>query len=269
MKKNKSLAENTGNVRKVLLSCLKEAGSIIGKNFGKTHRVQFKTPISLVTEIDMAAEKKIVSIVQNAFPSHRLLTEESAPKQGTSPYRWIVDPLDGTTNYAHHIPICAVSIGVEHDGKMIMGGIYNPMQNEMFFTELGAGSFLNAKKIRVSNTSRLIDSLLVTGFPYDSPDKAKYYVSFVESMLKKTRGLRRLGAAAIDLAYVACGKFDAFWEFNLQPWDVAAGILMVQESGGKVSGFDGKKMNVDQPAQMLASNAVIHPSILKIFSKVL
>lgn len=256
-------------VNDVFHLCLKEAGEIIRRGFGRAHSIRKKGPVSLVTEVDMASEKKIISIIHKHFPDHRILSEESSPFQGSSSYRWIIDPLDGTTNFAHHLPLCCVSIGVEYEGQMVLGGIYNSIMNELFFAELGKGAFLNGKQIRVSKTKALSESLLVTGFPYDRQKKAAFYLKFFKAMMEKSQGLRRLGAAALDLGYVACGRFDAFWEFNLKPWDVAAGTLIVEEAGGKVSDFKGNRLDLDHPNQLLTSNEKIHSAIVSVFKKIL
>ncbi len=253
------------NLRRVLLSCLHEGGAILKKGFGTSFKIHMKGPVNPVTDIDLAAEKKIFSILRKYFPDHGILSEESAPKIGSSEYRWIIDPLDGTINFAHGLPMSAVSIGLEKSGRMIIGGIYNPMIGELFLTEKGKGATLNGRRIRVSSQTQLIKSLLVTGFPYDRQSMGDYYLKFVGAMLKNCAGIRRLGSAALDLAYVSCGRFEAFWEFNLQPWDVAAGMLMVAEAGGKVSDFYGKSIAVDSPVQVLASNGRIHSKILEKF----
>ena len=255
-------------VRKVLNTCLDEAGKIILKGFGLTHQIKKKAAVSIVTEIDLAADAKIRALIRRNFPDHHIMTEEAKPFEGDSDYRWIIDPLDGTTNFAHGVPICCVSIGVEYKGEIILGGVFNPMMKERFFAEAGKGAFLNGKRIRVSPCATLIDSLLVTGFPYDGQEKAGFYLSFFKALMEKCQGVRRLGAAAIDLAYVACGRFEAFWEFNLQPWDVAAGILLVKEAGGKISNFEGGPFDVIKPAQLLASNGKTHPLILSTMQKV-
>ena len=261
-------SETRSELTKVLNLCLKEAGQILKKGFGTKIQVRLKGPVNPVTEIDLAAEKKIVSLIRKNYPNHRILTEESQPYPGDSRFRWIIDPLDGTTNYAHAIPLCCVSIGIEEAGKVILGGIFNPMIGELFFAEKGKGAYLNGKRIQVSKTEKLIDSLLVTGFPYDRQKKADYYLKFFGGLMRETLGIRRLGAAAMDLSYVACGRFDAFWELNLQPWDVAAGVLLVQEAGGKVTNFEGEAFAVDRPLQLLSSNGRIHPQVLSIFKSI-
>ncbi len=254
-------------LKHTLDQCLKESAVIIKKGFGKSHTIRKKAAISIVTEVDMAVDQKVRKIISRAFPDHQIMTEEQKDFKSASPYRWIIDPLDGTTNFAHGIPIFCTSIGLEYQGKMILGGIYNPISNELFSAEKGRGAYLNGKRIRVSGESKLIDSLLVTGFPYDGQERAEYYLSFVQAFMQKCRGIRRLGAAAIDLAYVACGKFEAYWEFNIMPWDIAAGLLIVEEAGGRVTDFRGGPVDIDHPKQILASNVTIQPKMLEIFSK--
>lgn len=255
-------------LKRVLLSCLREGGNIISRGFGTSYYIRKKSPVSLVTEIDIRAEKKIISLIRKSFPSHRILTEESSPRSGTSPYRWIIDPLDGTTNFAHKIPLCCVSVGVEYEGKVILGGINNPFLKEFFFAEAQKGSYLNGRRIYVSKTAKMIDSLLVTGFPYDRQEKAAFYLNFFKAIMEKSQGIRRLGSAAMDLAYVACGRFDAFWEFNLKSWDVAAGVLLVKEAGGHVCDCKGEPLILDRLPHILVSNGKIHSLLLKIFKGV-
>lgn len=256
-------------LKSTLMACLKDGGKIIRKAYGRAHNIRKKSAVSLVTETDMAADRAIRRIILKVFPDHGLMTEEQAAVESRSPYRWIIDPLDGTTNFAHQIPLFGVSIGLEYQGDIILAGIYNPILNELFFAEKGKGAFLNGKRIRVSKTGSMIDSLLVTGFPYDRQKKARFYLKFVQAFMQRCRGVRRLGAASIDLAYVACGRFEAYWEFNLKPWDMAAGKLIVEEAGGKVTNFEGGPVNIDLPAQTLASNVRIHKKVLKILTKYL
>lgn len=256
-------------LKSTLMTCLTEAGKILRRGFGSSLDIRKKGPVDLVTKIDLAADRKIISIIRKRFPDHRLLTEESLPYHGSSPFRWIIDPLDGTSNYAHELDMFCVSIGLEKDGKLILGGVYNPLKEELFFAESGQGATLNGRRIRPSRTRKLIDGLLVTGFPYDRQKKADYYLRFLKVALEDAQGLRRLGAAALDLAYVACGRFDAYWELNLKPWDAAAGVLIVQEAGGKVTGLDGKPLDLDGPIRLLASNGTLHPQILSRFKKYL
>ena len=256
-------------LKKTLLGCLREGGRIIRKGYGRSHRIRKKSPVSLVTEIDLEADHKVRALVRKNFPDHQFLTEELKAVENDSPYRWIIDPLDGTTNFAHEIPFCCISIGLEFNKDIILGGVYNPILEELFFAEKGKGSTLNGRKIRVSKAKNLIDSLLVTGFPYDRQEKAGFYVKFFQAFLEKCQGVRRLGAAAMDLAYVACGRFEAYWEFNLKPWDMAAGMLIVQEAGGQVTDFHGSPIDVSHPYQILSSNGRIHSTLLKIFKKTL
>ncbi len=254
---------------KTLLDCLREGGQIIRKGYGLSHNIRKKSPVSIVTEIDMATDRKVRARILKAFPDHQIVTEELEAVKSSSPFRWIIDPLDGTTNFAHEIPFCCISIGLEYKNKMILGGVYDPILGELFLAEKGKGATLNGRKIRVSKTHNLIDSLLVTGFPYDRQEKAGFYVKFFKAFLEKCLGVRRLGAAAMDLSYVACGRFEAYWEFNLKPWDMAAGMLLVEEAGGKVTNFSGTPIDVNRPIQLLSSNGLIHPTLLKIFRKTL
>ena len=269
MKTSSELSKVSPKLKSTLMACLKEGGSIIRHAYGRAHSIRKKSPVSLVTETDMAADRAIRRRILKAFPDHGIMTEEQAAVESRSPYRWIIDPLDGTTNFAHQIPLFAVSIGLEYQGDIVMGGIYNPVLKELFFAEKGKGALLNGKRIRVSRTGSIIDSLLVTGFPYDRQKKARFYLKFVQGFMQRCRGVRRLGAASIDLAYVACGRFEAYWEFNLKPWDMAAGKLIVQEAGGRVTDFKGGPVDVDLPAQTLASNVRVHKKMLRIFLKYL
>lgn len=255
--------------RRVLDDCMRTGGNIIKKGYGLTHKIRKKSPVSLVTEVDMEVDRKVRALILKAFPDHQIMTEELKAVVSSSPYRWIIDPLDGTTNFAHQIPFFCISIGLEYEGEVILGGIYNPVLRELFFAEKGKGAFLNGKPIKVSRVNTLIESLLVTGFPYDRQEKAEFYLKFFRAFMEKCQGVRRLGAAAVDLAYVACGRFEGYWEFNLKPWDMAAGMLIVKEAGGEVSDFKGRPVNLDHPHQLLSSNGRLHPILLDIFKRTL
>jgi myo-inositol-1(or 4)-monophosphatase len=214
--------------------------------------------------VDHAAEKKVLKIIQRQFPDHGFLMEESGAHPSKSGYRWIVDPLDGTTNFSHGLPVSCVSIGLEFGGKILMGGVYDPFREEMFLAVRGRGATLEGRPIRVSKVRHLLGALLATGFPYDSTGKARTYLSFVERFMKRTQGIRRLGSAALDMAYVACGRFDGYWEFNLQPWDVAAGWLLVEEAGGRVTDFHGRSFQPDRSGQTLCSNGLLHEKMRRL-----
>ena len=257
-------------LKATLEKALLEAGAIMNRKFFLPKKVEYKSRANLVTQTDRDAEKKIADIIFRVFPNHVLLGEETANvRPGTFvkarplPYKWIVDPIDGTTNFAHGLPIVSVSIALEQDGVVTMGGVWNPLLKEMFFAELGKGAFLNGKKIRVSKTPDLESSLLVTGFPYDKSRFAfNRIMKSVEEFLMVSHGIRRLGSAAIDLCYIACGRFDGYWESKLQPWDQAAGALVAREAGARLTNFRGGKFDLyDQ--ETLATNGRIHAEMLK------
>ena len=254
-------------IKQTLEKALIEAGAILKRAIERPITIQYKSPVSLVTEIDKKAERVIIDIIHRKFPHHSILAEESAP-QGHSSSKWIIDPLDGTTNFAHHFPAACVSIGFEEDGIIKVGGIWNPFRGEWFWAERGKGASLNGKKIHVSKAKSLKESLLVTGFPYDRRERARYYLNFMEAFMMKTQGIRRLGSAALDLCYVACGRFDGYWEFKLNAWDQAAGALIAQEAGAQLSDFQGKPMSI-YGSQTLATNGKIHREMLAIIKKLL
>lgn len=260
-------------VRAVLLECLEKAGVLLKETLLERKIVAHKTELSLVTETDRRSEEAIVRTLLSHFPDHAILTEES-PERGKSPYRWIVDPLDGTTNFAHTYPIACVSIAFEDHGKITFGGVHDPFRGELFYAEKGGGATLNGQPIVVSQNPTLGHSLLSTGFPYDRRQNADEHLALFKAFMMKVQGVRRTGAAALDLAYVACGRFDGFWELKLRSWDVAAASLLVEEAGGKLSDFAGRPLTVsssktDWVLQMTASNGFIHEEmaeVLKPFS---
>lgn len=242
----------------------REAGHILLEKYGRKIDISMKGDINLVTEADLASEKYIVERISTYYSRHSILAEESgsAVVDSESEWKWIIDPLDGTTNFAHGYPCFCVTIALEHKGEIVIGVTYDPTRDEMFSAESGAGAFLNGRRIRVSDTTNLKDALLVTGFPYDiahREDFARHLTNF----LLGARGVRRDGSAAIDMAYVACGRFDGFWEEGLNAWDVAAGTLMIEEAGGQVSYYDGSKFSIYAPP-ICASNGLIHAEMLSI-----
>jgi len=218
---------------------------------------------NLVTEVDHASEKAIIEVIKASFPDHHILSEECGDLIQDSQYKWIIDPIDGTVNFAHHIPLCCISIGLEHNGKMILGGIYNPFMNEMFLTERGQGVTLNDKQVRVSKKSQVEKACLVTGFPYTYLDEPNGPLQVFDRFIRRGVPVRRLGSAAIDLAWVACGRFDGFYEHKLQAWDSAAGFLMVEEAGGKVTNLHGDPYSPYHPG-IIATNGVIHDELVKV-----
>lgn len=245
-----------------------EAGKFLKYNLGKVKHIERKLgqETNLVTEIDKQSEALIIKKIKQHYPSHDILAEESGAHDSKSEYRWVIDPLDGTTNFTHGLPIFCVSIGVEYKGVLIAGAIYDPSADELFTAEKGGGAYLNGKRIHVSSSDKLINSLLVTGFPYNVRENPGKVVEHFVNMLMVGQGVRRLGSAALDLAYVAAGRLDAFWEVFLNPWDKAAGILLVEEAGGKVSDFKGGPASIyDQ--NTLASNGKIHDQMIEVLRK--
>jgi myo-inositol-1(or 4)-monophosphatase len=245
----------------------REAGHILMEKFGRITAVTKKGDINLVTEADLASEKHIIERIRSYHPRHAILAEEAGEavvKSGDMNWKWIVDPLDGTTNYAHGYPCFCVTLALEHDDEIVLGVTFDPTRDELFAAERGRGATLNGKPIRVSSTDKLGDALIVTGFPYDfkqRPNFARHLTDFLLS----SRGVRRDGSAAIDMAYVACGRFDGFWEEGLNPWDVAAGKLLIEEAGGVVSYYDGSRFSIYHPP-IVASNGGIHAQMLEVLS---
>ncbi len=217
---------------------------------------------NLVTEVDHASEKAIIDVITKNFPGHHILSEECGDLVQDSQYKWIIDPIDGTVNFAHGIPLSCISIGVEYQGKIILGAIYNPFINEFFVAERGKGVTLNDKPVRVSKKEKLENACLVTGFPYTYLDEPNGPLQVFERFIRKGIPVRRLGSAAIDLAWVACGRFDGFYEHKLQAWDSAAGFLMVEEAGGKVTDLKGGVYSPYQPG-IIATNGIIHEELFK------
>lgn len=216
-----------------------------------------------VTEADHASEKAIIDAIKSSFPAHFILSEEVGEIVSDSDVKWIIDPIDGTINFASRIPLCAVSIGVEKNGEMILGVVYNPFINELFFAEKGKGAFLNDKKISVSKKTDVIHSCLVTGFPYTYLDMENGPLQVFERFVRKGVPVRRLGSAAIDLCWVAAGRFEGFFEHSLSPWDTAAGYLIVEEAGGKVTDMNGNKYSPYQK-KLVATNSLIHDELIEV-----
>lgn len=244
----------------------RDAGQILLEKFGRKINITMKGDINLVTEADLASEKLIIERIKSYHPKHSILAEESgnAVVYGDSKWKWIIDPLDGTTNYAHGYPCFCVTLAVEHEGEIVIGVTYDPTRNELFAAEKGQGTTLNNKPVKVSAAENLGDSLICTGFPYDFKQKENFARHLTEFLLN-SRGVRRDGSAAIDMAYVACGRFDGFWEEGLNAWDVAAGVLMINEAGGQVTYYDGSPFSIYAPP-ICASNGLIHSQMLQILS---
>lgn len=255
------------NYRTVAVSAARQAGKIIADAYQTKFRVYYKQGgvTNLVTEVDRSSEAAIVEVLSAAFPDHRILAEEGGEAEGRrSLYRWYVDPLDGTTNFAHGFPAFCVSIGLEVEGRMILGIVYDPLRNELFEAEAGTGAFLNGERIRVSQVASLNKALLVTGFPYDH-DGRRQNLPYFERFALESQGVRRTGSAALDQCYVAAGRIDGFWELKLFPWDVAAGSLIVTEAGGSMTDFLGHPFSV-HGSQTLASNGLIHQAMMDVIA---
>jgi len=251
------------NFKKYGIEIAREAGIFLKNKLHSAHTIDYKGEINLVTEVDKISEKMITSKINALFPAHDILAEEFTDINSGSDFRWIIDPLDGTTNYAHGYPFFCVSIALERLNTIIVGIIYDPMLNEMFVAEKGKGAFLNDREIHVSNTRRIIKSLLTTGFPYDIQKDSNNNLNYFNEMILKAQAIRRAGSAALDLAYVAAGRFDGYWELKLNPWDIAAGWLLVEEAGGVVTDMGGNNYYLDSPS-ILASNGMIHKEMIDV-----
>lgn len=243
----------------------REAGAVLVDRLGRALQVSSKGDIDLVTEADLASEKLIIERIKSHYPRHAILAEESGATEivaGTSDWKWIIDPLDGTTNYAHGYPCFCVSIGLERAGSIEIAVIYDPMRDEVFAAERGQGATLNGRPMRVSVIEDLNSAMLCTGFPYNVRERPNFERDFANFTME-AQAVRRDGSAAIDLAYVACGRFDGFWEDGLNAWDVAAGLLLIEEAGGLVTDFAGGKLNIYTP-KVLASNGLIHNAMRRV-----
>lgn len=250
-------------IKRVALAAAYRGAGVLKSHFGRITNVQKKSAIDLVTEADTAAEAIIIETIQAQFSDHRILAEESGLSKGSADNMWIIDPLDGTTNFAHQLAIFGISIAFALRGEIAVGVVLNPMSGELFTATSGKGAFLNGKPIKVSTTRRVSDSLLVTGFPYDLRDFFNPIMLRYRNCLKASRGVRRLGSAALDLCFVACGRFEAFWEQNLKPWDIAAGWLLVKEAGGVVTDYSNNPLTIDKK-EILATNGLIHAEMLSL-----
>lgn len=252
------------------------AGAVMRLNYLKPHQVTLKGVIDPVTETDLQAQEMIIGLISQNFPDHGFLAEEENVGEGAkdqgqgpvvpgpppkSPYRWIIDPLDGTVNFAHGFPMFCASIAYEAAGVLEYGVVYDPLRDELFEAKRGGGAWLNGKPIRVSQTDRLDRALLATGFPYDIRERLPETLGRLGRLMGTAQGVRRAGSAALDMCYVACGRFEGFWEENLKPWDTAAGLLIVEEAGGKVTTFSGGDYDIYAP-NILASNGMLHEQIL-------
>ena len=246
-----------------------QAGALLKDNWLKAKTIEVKTDIvDLVTNVDKASDALITQLLRTQFPTHQIIAEESAISGQPSDYRWYIDPIDGTTNFAHSFPHFAVSIALTHQTQGIVGVVYDPLRDELFCAARGDGATLNGHPIRVSPTPQLDQSLVLTGFPYDRRKRSEYYLRFYQAFMLRTQGVRRCGSAALDLCYVASGRADAFWEWRLHPWDTAAGSLIVEEAGGKMSDFSGQLFDIADE-QTLASNGQVHAEMVEVLQGVM
>ena len=242
----------------------RDAGAILADRWGRALQISNKGDIDLVTEADLASEKLIIERIKSYYPRHAILAEESGASElsGNSEWKWIIDPLDGTTNYAHSYPCFCVSIALEHRGEIEIGVVYDPTRDEVFAAEKGQGAMLNGRRIRVSEVEDLNSAMLCTGFPYNVRERPNFARDFANFTME-AQAVRRDGSAALDLAYLACGRFDGFWEDGLNAWDVAAGILLIREAGGTVTDFRGAPLDIYTP-KVLASNGLVHNAMMRV-----
>ena len=252
-------------IREVALRAAKEAGVILREGLERARTIEYKGDKNIVTDVDRRSEEAIASCVQRELPGHSLVSEEGARLEGSSGYRWFVDPLDGTTNYAHGYRCFSVSIGIAKDSELIYGVVYDPSLEELFTAERDGGAFLNGKQLRVSAISRLSNALLATGFPLDFATAEENNLGHFANFMRRAQAVRRPGSASLDLCYVAAGRFDGFWELRLNPWDVAAGALAVMEAGGRVTDLTGQPLRLSAP-RIVASNGAIHDEMLRVLA---
>lgn len=248
---------------KAAAEAAQKAGKMLRDNINKSVEIFFKGSVDLVTNFDNQSQRMIFAHLSTRFPDHDFLAEEGLNEEKGAEFRWIIDPLDGTTNYAHHFPIFCVTLALERKGKIVLGVVYDPMREELFSAVIGEGAFLNAKEIRVSSVDDLDKSLIATGFPYDVRVSNVNNIKHFNNFMTRVQAVRRCGSAALDLCYVACGRFDGFWELKLKPWDTAAGALIVQEAGGKVSDFKNNEFS-NFGIEILATNGLIHQQMVDV-----
>jgi myo-inositol-1(or 4)-monophosphatase len=255
--------------KELAISMVIQAGKIIRENIGNitANDVEDKSPFDYVTEIDKVSEQLIISSIKKYFPSHEILAEESGKNKNTNTYRWLIDPLDGTTNFIHGNPHCSISIALQKEEQIILGLIYDPFRDELYYAEKGKGAYVNNKRIYVSKQEKLSSCLIATGFPFKCRHLLDQYWYVLSEIFMGISGIRRTGSAALDLAYVACGRFDGFWELKLSPWDVAAGAIIIEEAGGKITDFEGKDNHI-WTGDVVASNAIIHNFMMSKVQKV-
>ena len=253
---------NSDQIKRVAVAAAYQGAGVLRERFGQANTVRKKSAVDLVTEADTLSEARIIEAIRSRFPDHGVMAEESGTEKGDADYLWIIDPLDGTTNFAHQLPLFAVSIAFAEKGDITTGVVLNPMSGELFTATRQEGARLNGHPIRVSRVAGLNDSLLVTGFPYNVQDILQPVVDRFAKCLGTAQGIRRLGSAALDLCYVACGRFEGFWEENLKPWDTAAGMLIAEAAGAKVTDFNEQPYRIDG-TEIVATNGLIHEQLLE------
>ncbi len=249
----------------VAVRAAKTAGGILKRGLTQPPQVSYKDDTSLVTDVDIRAEQAIIAQISRRFPDHDILSEEGQGKQRCASYRWIIDPLDGTTNYVHRFPFFCVSVGLEYRGRMVVGVAYDPIRRELFHAERGSGAYLNGQPIVVSSVGHLDHALLVTGFSQDIRTRPGNAFTVFQRVSRKVQAVRRSGSSVLDLCYVAAGRLDGFWEMKLKPWDTAAGSLILIEAGGRISNFSGKRFSI-YDLEVLASNRRLHAGLLSAIS---
>ena len=248
-------------VREVAFTAARTAGAILKERLGKIKNIDYKSAFNIVTDVDKQSEREIIAIINKHFPDDKILAEETGAHAASSTRRWLIDPLDGTTNYAHSYPFFCVSIGFEDAGEPLLGVVYNPISDELFWAQKGKGAYLNEQSIHVSTSKTLSTSLCATGFPPDSANTRLNNLTQFANVTALTHGVRRDGSAALDLSFVACGRLDGFWEMKLAPWDLAAGTVIVREAGGKVTNLTGGTFDITT-GHVLATNALIHDELV-------
>jgi myo-inositol-1(or 4)-monophosphatase len=241
----------------------RHVGDKIARKAGQPKRISFKGEVDLVTQFDREAQNMIIKGLKRGYPDFGVLSEEDVDRDTDRPVKWIVDPLDGTTNFAHGLPIWAISIALEVKGDVVLGVVYDPNRNEMFYSRRNSGAYLDRRRIKVSSTKKLAHSLLVTGFPYDIRISKNNNLIQFNTFAVRSRAVRRLGSAALDLCYTACGRFDGYWEMKLSPWDQAAGALILREAGGRITDFKGKEFNI-YGDEVLGTNGKIHGQMMRV-----
>jgi myo-inositol-1(or 4)-monophosphatase len=256
----------TDEHRQFLAEVIVEAGGVLRERLAALHDVRYKGEINLVTEADLLSETLITERIRRTFPGHDILAEESPETTQGSCFRWIIDPLDGTTNYAHGYPIFCTSIALEAEGEIVLGAVYNPVMEDLFFAEKGKGASLNGNRLSVSRTTDLNKGFLGTGFPYDLRENRNNNMNYFRALAMSAQSVRRSGAAALDLAYLAAGRFDGFWELRPMPWDTAAGWLLVTEAGGVVTDIFGAPYGLRSP-HILAGNGLVNEQMLRVIAK--